>query len=77
MHQSGKGQDVADVSAAYHLWDELFAYGLRMALSPSGHAGDDEEAWDALLRAHGRSLQQRDEMWVRIAEYFGASRDDR
>ena len=58
----------SDVTQAYHLWDELFAMGLAMALSTSG--GDPEEkeqAWQRLIRGQERSLAERDEMLVRLA----------
>lgn len=58
---------IKDASAAYHLWDELFAFGLRMALStPDDSPQEKQKAWDRLLRAHQRSLAERDAMWVRI-----------
>ena len=54
-----------DASPAYRLWDDLYAAGLKLALSDSG--GGAEEARERLARAIRRSLEERNAMWERIS----------
>ena len=59
---------IRDVTPEYRLWSELFAFGVRMALSA---ASDDprakQEAWERLIRGHARELAQRDAAQQRLA----------
>ncbi len=61
-----KSDPIPDVSAAYHIWDDLFSYCIRMALSTEhGTSQEKEEALQRLLRGQRRALAERDAMWER------------
>ena len=60
-----------DASAAYHLWDDLFAASLRMALSTCcDDPGEAKAAWERLIRGQHCSLRERDAMLERIVAYL-------
>ncbi len=71
-----ESDDVPDVSAAYHVWDELVTASLRLALSTSGDdPQESSEAAERLRKAQGLALAERDAMWARIvARLEGSSR---
>lgn len=59
--------DVPDVSAAYHLWDDLFDAGVRLALSaPDDSPEELARARARFVRGWSRALAERDAMWERI-----------
>ena len=67
-------QPIVDASEAYHLWDQLFSFGVRMALSTSGDTpGEKEAARERFLRGQELALKDRDTMWMRIVLYMGGA----
>jgi hypothetical protein len=59
---------IPDVTPAYRLWSELFAHGLRMALSTTtDDPREKREAWERLIRGHARALAERDAVEERLA----------
>ena len=69
---------IPDASAAYHLWDELFTFGMRLALSTSGDSAEEKQAArERLIRGHQISLEQRDAMWARIIRRMKEGRGER
>ena len=60
-----------DASPAYHLWDDLFAAGLRLALSTSCDSPEEAKAArERLIRGQQRSLGERNAMLKRIVAYL-------
>ena len=66
---------IRDVTPEYRLWSELFASGVRMALSTtSDDPREKQEAWERLIRGHTRALAERDAMEERIARIWKGTR---
>jgi len=60
-------ESIVDVTAAYRLWDDLFAYCVKLALSTSDDSPEEKErARERFRRAQERSLKERDALWERI-----------
>jgi hypothetical protein len=58
---------IVDSTPAYHLWDELYAYSLKLALAGADDsAAERERARARLLRAQEVYLKQRDAMLERL-----------
>ncbi|MBI4605940.1 MAG: hypothetical protein HY721_28585 [Planctomycetes bacterium] len=69
QHEAGQPPDA---SAAYHLWDEICAFGLKVALSTATDApAEKEEARRRLVRGLERSLAERDAAWERVLRRLG------
>ena len=64
---------VPDASEEYHLWDELFTFGLQMALAGSDREPENSAASrQRLARGFALALKERDEMWQRLLRRTGA-----
>jgi len=75
MHQ--ERDEIPDVSEAYHQWNDLFLYGLKMALSTSrGTRAERQKALERFLRGNRRALEERDAMWERILASLGSDQDE-
>ncbi len=62
---------IRDVTPAYRLWSELFAFGVRMALSTTRtDPREKREAWERLIRGHTRGLAERDARQERFARMW-------
>jgi len=69
-------EPIPDVSAAYHLWNDLYLLGIRLALSTTGDTPEERSAArERLARAQGMALKERDQAWVRIIERMRGDRD--
>jgi hypothetical protein len=73
MRTSSDPRSIPDATSAYHLWDEIFGFSLKLGFSTA--TGSDEEktkATDRFLRGCRRSLEERDAMWERLVERMSA-----
>ena len=62
-------ESIPDASAAYHLWNDLFSLGIRLALSTSEDTPEEKAAArERLARAQSLALKERDQAWARIIE---------
>jgi hypothetical protein len=69
-------EQIPDVSEAYHLWNDLYLLGIRLALSTTGDTPEERVAARArLARAQGLALKERDQAWVRIIERMRGDRN--
>jgi hypothetical protein len=69
-------EPIPDASEAYHLWNDLYLLGLRLALSTTGDTPEERAAArERLARAQGLALKERDQAWVRIIERMRENRN--